>query len=65
MLTDGFYEWAREDGELFGAERVIEIMQVNQNCSAAEILFALKEAVESFTDTKQADDLTAIIIKKA
>jgi sigma-B regulation protein RsbU (phosphoserine phosphatase) len=64
LLTDGFYEWARLDGELFGVERVIEIMQVNQNRSATEILFAVKEAVEAFADTKQADDLTAIIIKK-
>ncbi len=64
LLTDGFYEWAREDGELFGVERVIEIIQANQSRSAMEILFAVKEAVEAFTDTKQADDLTAIIIKK-
>jgi len=65
LLTDGFYEWAREDGELFGVERVIEVMQVNRNRSATDILFAVKEAVEAFADTKQADDLTAIIIKKS
>jgi len=64
LLTDGFYEWAREDGELFGVERVIQVMQTNRNRSASEILFAIKEAVEAFADTTQADDLTAIIIKK-
>ena len=64
LLTDGFYEWAREDGELFGVERVIQVMQTNRNRSASEILFAIKDAVEAFADTTQADDLTAIIIKK-
>lgn len=64
LLTDGFYEWTRGDGELFGVERVIQVMQANKNRSAYEILFAVKEAVETFVDTKQGDDLTAIIIKK-
>jgi serine phosphatase RsbU (regulator of sigma subunit) len=64
LLTDGFYEWAQKKGELFGIERVIEIIQVNKNDSAENILSAVRKAVESFADTSQADDLTAIIIKK-
>jgi phosphoserine phosphatase RsbU/P len=64
LLTDGFYEWAHEDGELFGTERVIQVLQANQTRSALDNLWAVKDAVEAFADTKQADDLTAIIIKK-
>ena len=64
IMTDGFYEWARADGELFGIDRVTEIIRACRKHSADEILRAIKSAVEDFADTAQADDLTAIIIKK-
>ncbi len=64
LLTDGFYEWARADGEMFGIERVKKIMLTCHQGTAQEILEAIRTAVEDFADTKQADDLTAIIIKK-
>ena len=64
LLTDGFYEWARSDGEMFGIERIAEIVQKFKAQGAAEILVEIKSAVEGFAQTKQADDLTAIIIKK-
>jgi len=64
LLTDGFYEWSREDGELFGVERAIEVIRLNQQRTAGQILAAIKTAVEKFSESKQKDDLTAIIIKK-
>lgn len=64
IMTDGFYEWARADGELFGIERVTEIIRARRKHGAGEILSAIKNAVEDFADTAQADDLTAIIIKR-
>jgi phosphoserine phosphatase RsbU/P len=64
LLTDGFYEWTRSDGEMFGADRVIETIRKVINRSAADMLQAVKSAVEDFADTKQADDLTIIIIKR-
>ena len=64
LLTDGFYEWARADGELFGIDRVIETMRFYGKRPAQEILEALREAVENFANSKQTDDLTGIIIKR-
>jgi sigma-B regulation protein RsbU (phosphoserine phosphatase) len=64
LLTDGFYEWARADGELFGIDRVTDIIRDHSRHSAVEVLNIIKDAVEKFADTPQADDLTAIIIKK-
>ncbi|KPK77323.1 MAG: hypothetical protein AMJ79_03550 [Phycisphaerae bacterium SM23_30] len=64
LLTDGFHEWARTSGEMFGIERVMEIMQKHRQNSANEILEAIRTSVEAFADTRQTDDLTAIIIKK-
>ena len=65
LLTDGFYEWARADKEQFGVERVVKVIIANQEKNATAILKAIRTAVEEFADTKQSDDLTAIIIKKS
>ena len=64
LLTDGFYEWARSDGQLFGVERVLEVIRDQKDRSSREILQAIITAVETFADTEQADDLTAIIVKR-
>jgi len=64
LLTDGFYEWANSNSELFGIERVIDVIKAHQAKSAKDILPAIIDAVEAFADSKQTDDLTAILIKK-
>jgi phosphoserine phosphatase len=64
LLTDGFYEWKRADEEQFGIERVVKVIVANGEKNSNDILKAIRTAVEEFADTKQTDDLTAIIIKK-
>lgn len=65
VTTDGFFEAANPAGEQFGIERVCDLVRENQNLSAAEILDRLHEAVQEFTaGQRQADDLTAILIRK-
>jgi len=64
LLTDGFYEWSRSDGEQFGLERAAAVLRQQRQAGAREILVALRRAVEEFSDTRQTDDLTAIIIKR-
>ena len=64
LLTDGFYEWARSDGQMFGSARAVETIIANKHCGAADIMGTIIQAVHDFADTKQADDLTAVIIKR-
>ncbi|MFM9196786.1 MAG: PP2C family protein-serine/threonine phosphatase [Planctomycetia bacterium] len=65
LLTDGFYEWARADGEQFGAERVRELIRAHRHASAAELIGLLHWAVVDFAaGTPQGDDLTAVIVKR-
>ena len=65
LLTDGFYEWSRDDGEAFGEERVEGMIRRLHEAPAAEMIDALYEAVLEFSDgTRQGDDLTAVIIKR-
>jgi phosphoserine phosphatase len=65
LLTDGFYEWARADGEQFGLERVCDVVRSCRDRGANEIIERLHEAVVAFgAGTPQDDDLTAVIVKR-
>jgi phosphoserine phosphatase len=65
LLTDGFYEWARPDGAQFGTERVGEILRHSHHLPAEQVIQWLRAAVEEFAaGTRQADDLTAVLVKR-
>ncbi len=63
LLTDGFYECERPDGQLFGKERVEETIRQRRAEPAGEIVKALANAAAAFAEGgAQADDLTAVIV---
>ena len=65
LLTDGFYEWTNPDGEQFGVERVSKLLLENAEKPAEQILQMIDAQIRSFAQgTIQADDLTAIVIKR-
>ncbi len=66
LLTDGFVEWSRgSDSQLFGTQRLTEVIRERQHASASEILAAIDRAVQEFSQgTRQADDTTAVVIKR-
>jgi len=64
LLTDGFFEWEREDGEQFGAERVCHAICQHGHESVGKVLGAILAALFAFADTPQADDLTVVLVKK-
>ena len=65
ITTDGFFEAANVDGEMFGMARLRDQLRANRDKSSAEMIECICKAVEEFTrGMKQADDLTVIIIKK-
>jgi phosphoserine phosphatase len=65
LVTDGFYEWADAHGEAFGDERVRDIVRRLHDRPAAEIIAAIYRAVVDFAGgTRQADDLTAVIVRR-
>jgi phosphoserine phosphatase len=65
LLTDGFFEWSRADGEQFGEERVREIMRRHHALPAAEFIDLLHRAVVDFAaGARQGDDLTAVVVKR-
>jgi len=65
VITDGFFEACDPAGEPFGMERVCEMIRRDRDLPAAEIIARLWSAVEAFTaGAPQADDLTAVIVKR-
>jgi phosphoserine phosphatase len=65
ITTDGFFEAANAEGEQFGVQRMLEVFRRHREKPAEEMIAALHEAVDAFTAGQpQADDLTAVLIKK-
>jgi phosphoserine phosphatase len=63
--TDGFYEYARRDGEFFGNARIQDVLRACRTESAAGMAARLYEAVMTFAGgAPQLDDMTVVIVKK-
>lgn len=62
--TDGAWEARNPSGEMFGTERIAEIVRENRDQSAREIMDAVCDTVLQFADRdQQEDDLTLVVIK--
>jgi len=62
--TDGITETRNTAGELFGSERVREIIRANAAASAADLQAAVIQAVQTFRgDAPQEDDVTLVVVK--
>jgi serine phosphatase RsbU (regulator of sigma subunit) len=66
LATDGFFEWEDAAGEQFGVERLTDAVRQARDRPPEEIIAELYTAVRAFANgTKQMDDLTAVVIKRA
>lgn len=66
ITTDGFFEAADETKDQFGMERMKDLLRCCRDEPAETMIRRLHEAVLSFTAGEpQADDLTAVVIKKS
>jgi sigma-B regulation protein RsbU (phosphoserine phosphatase) len=64
FYTDGITETENAAAELYGEERLTEIIQRNTNLSANEILEQIENSLAEFSDTNQrSDDLTIVVVK--
>lgn len=66
LLTDGFFEWANDQGEQFGTERLGNAIRAAQALPPVQIISRLYNAVTEFSGgTEQMDDLTAVVVKRS
>ncbi|MDX1953844.1 MAG: SpoIIE family protein phosphatase [Verrucomicrobiota bacterium] len=64
MLTDGFEEAASPSEELFGVDKILDLVRECRELRAREIVERLHQAVLEFSgEVPQNDDLTAVVIK--
>ncbi len=65
ITTDGFFEAANAEGEMFGMARLRQLLRDNRDLPSADMISVICKAVDEFTvGLRQADDLTVIIAKK-
>jgi serine phosphatase RsbU (regulator of sigma subunit) len=65
LLTDGFFEFQNPERELFGNEKVADIILKHHHLPARELLNRLLTATQEFArGAPQADDMTALIIRR-
>ena len=65
LSTDGVWEAHSSDGEIFGKERLNEIIRQHAAKKAEELIEAVITAVNQFqSDSGAEDDITLIVIKK-
>ncbi|WP_437965541.1 SpoIIE family protein phosphatase [Sorangium sp. So ce260] len=65
LLTDGFYEYQDAAGQVFGKERVGDLIHRLHTRPTSDILGALLAEVRRFAGSaKQIDDLTALLVKR-
>jgi sigma-B regulation protein RsbU (phosphoserine phosphatase) len=64
FYTDGVTEANNNAGELFGEERLYDVIRKNSNLTAQGMIDAIRSAVESYCeDAQQADDITLMVLK--
>jgi adenylate cyclase len=64
FYTDGITEAQDQHGELYGKERLIEVVERNRHLSAGELLAVIENDAHKFEPKdKQHDDMTAIVIR--
>jgi len=65
LVTDGFFECFNGAGEILGAARLSESIRHHQTLGSADMISRLHQEVTHFSNgTPQADDITAVIIKR-
>jgi len=63
--TDGIWESVNPEGEMFGKERLREIVRRTHVRTARELVEAVTDAVDRFRqDVPRQDDITLVVIKK-
>lgn len=65
ICSDGVTEAISPEGEFYGEERLVDLIQRDQNLSAARLLDSIIADVDAFAAGSQhADDITLVVVKR-
>ncbi|MDX1389647.1 MAG: SpoIIE family protein phosphatase, partial [Acidobacteriota bacterium] len=62
LFTDGITEAERADAEMFGEDRLIDLLREGARRPAAEVEPAIMEAVSTFSAGELRDDATLVVV---
>ena len=66
LVTDGVLESESPDGEEFGSQRLLEVLQEHRRNPAREIVERVYAAIRAFAhEEKQMDDVTIVVCKRS
>jgi len=63
LYTDGVTEAANSGGEEFGESRLVEVICSHHNLNAQPLLDSIVQAIQTFSDEEQADDITLVVAR--
>jgi phosphoserine phosphatase RsbU/P len=63
LYTDGVTEAANSGGEEFGESRLVETLCSHHDMKAQPLLDSIIQAVQTFSDEEQADDITLVVAR--
>ncbi|MEA3227069.1 MAG: PP2C family protein-serine/threonine phosphatase, partial [Planctomycetota bacterium] len=62
--TDGIWEASNTSGQMYGKERLVDLISLHKDESAQQIAYSVVESVLDFcSGASQADDITLLVIK--
>ena len=65
LITDGFYEYRNSAGDFLGSERLIDSIRESHALTSSDQIARIRQEVLTFSQgAAQADDTTAVIIKR-
>jgi sigma-B regulation protein RsbU (phosphoserine phosphatase) len=66
LITDGFFEWAKTDGERFGLKRLRQSILESAHLPTPEVIARIHATVREFAGgAPQGDDVTAVAIRRS
>ena len=63
FLTDGFLEAMNSDLVTYGEQNISNLIDMHYDKTASEIMDTLTETIKTYSENKQSDDRTGIIVK--
>ena len=64
LYTDGVAEATNANNELYGTEKMLKVLNNNKNISCEELLYKIKEDIDSFVkEAPQFDDITMLSLE--
>src|SRR5262249_49986307 len=65
LMTDGIFEYARADEQMFGEARVVEILKAHRHETMARLIEIIVAEVDAFAaGAPQADDMTIVLARR-